>query len=148
MKTITTHKENLKARCLERGYKIEEVMDCVVQQNGDIWTIDVTHEKYPNIVLDHAKKRKPIPPEIGDGVGTEIKKILSWFNIRSNPNCSCYQRAKMLNDKGVEWCAKNKDIILSWLEEEAKKRNLPFLRYPVKKIINLAIHRARKKPNR
>ena len=145
MKTITTHKSNLEARCNERGYSLESVMDCVLHKNGDIWTIDVKHPKYPNVKLDSAPKRKTIAPEIGYGVGTELKKILSWFNIKANPNCSCYQRAKILNEKGPDWCRENISTIISWLQEESKKRNLPFFPYIAKKIIFLAIHRAEKK---
>jgi hypothetical protein len=48
---ITCHRSNLEARCLERGYTLEEVMPCVVAQDGDQWTIDVEHPAYPKAVL-------------------------------------------------------------------------------------------------
>jgi hypothetical protein len=37
----------LEARCTERGYTLDEVMPCVVSQDGDEWTIDVESEFYP-----------------------------------------------------------------------------------------------------
>lgn len=44
---ITTHRFNLEARCTERGYTLDEVLPCVVSQDGDEWTIDVDHPAYP-----------------------------------------------------------------------------------------------------
>ena len=64
---ITTHKNNLIARCNERGYTLEEVMNCVISQNGDIWTIDEQHQDYP---LKSKIKESY-------GAGTELKKLLS-----------------------------------------------------------------------
>jgi hypothetical protein len=48
---ITCHKQHLIARCKERGYNLADVMDCVIKQDGDMWTIDAKHAAYP-----HAKK--------------------------------------------------------------------------------------------
>ena len=84
-------------------------------------------------------------PDIGEGVGTELKKMLSMIGLRSGPHCSCNEKAKKMNDNGIQWCKDNKSTILGWLEEEAKKRKLPFLKFGANKIINFAIHRADKK---
>lgn len=43
----TCHRAHLEARCTERGYTLDEVMPCVVTQDGDQWTIDVDHPAYP-----------------------------------------------------------------------------------------------------
>jgi hypothetical protein len=40
---ISCHRSHLESRCRERGYALEEVMSCVVSQDGDQWTIDVDH---------------------------------------------------------------------------------------------------------
>jgi hypothetical protein len=141
---IRTHKSNFIQICTERGYNLEEAMQCVAQQDGDMWTIDEHHEKYPKIKIDN----NPIITkniDLGEGVGTELKKILSWFNINSSPNCSCNLKAKMMNDNGIEWCKYNKDLIISWLKEESLKRNLPFFTYAAKKILNIAISKAERK---
>ena len=49
-----------------------------------------------------------------------------------------------MDDKGIEWCKTHKDLICSWLKEEAGKRKLPFIPFAAKKLIDLAIHRAEK----
>ena len=44
---ITCDKKFLIARSQERGYSLEEVMPCVVKQDGDLWTIDTASPHYP-----------------------------------------------------------------------------------------------------
>lgn len=44
---ITCHKKHLLKRCEERGYALEEVMPCVINQNEDEWTINISHPAYP-----------------------------------------------------------------------------------------------------
>ncbi len=44
---ITCHRSHLEARCRERGYTLDEVLPCVVSQDGDEWTIDTSSEFYP-----------------------------------------------------------------------------------------------------
>ncbi len=134
---IKTHKENLVKRCKERGYTLEQVMPCVVKQEGDVWTIDENHEKYPK-----QKNQK-----IEQGAGTELKKMLESVGIRATPNCSCNAKATAMNKNGIEWCKNNKDTILSWLQEEAVKRKLPFFRFFARRMINIAISRAEKAEN-
>ena len=85
------------------------------------------------------------PNNLGEGVGTELKAQLSIIGINSVPNCSCNARAKIMNENGTEWCKNNKDEILSWMQEEANKRNLPFLKFGAKRILNYAISKAEKK---
>ena len=85
------------------------------------------------------------PNNLGEGVGTELKALLSIIGINSVPNCSCNTRAKIMNENGTEWCKNNKDEILSWMQEEANKRNLPFLKFGAKRILNYAISKAEKK---
>jgi len=141
---ITTHKSHFISICQERGYNIEDVMECVIAQDGDNWTIDEHHAKYPKIKIDNTHiVNKNV--DIGEGAGTELKKLLSWFNINSSPTCSCNLKAKAMNDNGTQWCKDNKELILSWLREEAIKRNLPFFNYGAKKILNIAIARAERK---
>ncbi len=83
--------------------------------------------------------------DIEEGVGAELKKLLAIFGITSTPNCSCNAKAKLMNNNGIQWCKENKDTITSWLQEEAKKRKLPFSRFAARKLINFAISRAEKK---
>jgi len=139
MDKYIAHKKHLIARCEQRGYSVEEVMPCVIEQReGDIWVIDVNHPAYPKSRRDDFVPKN----DIGEGVGTELKKILSWMRIKSTPTCSCNQRAKTMNDNGIEWCKENVDQICDWLQEESEKRKIPFFRYGANKLLKLAISRA------
>jgi len=44
---IACRRAHLEARCLERGHTLEEVMPCVVSQDGDAWVVDELHPAYP-----------------------------------------------------------------------------------------------------
>lgn len=137
---IKTNKKYLIERCEQRGYNIEDVMSCVIEMNGDLWTIDTNHPAYP-LPKNNSTKTTKKNIQIG-GVGTEIKKLLSYIGIKSTPTCTCNARAKMLDEKGIQWCKENKETIVSWLEEEAKKRKLPFMKIAGRKLIDMAIKRA------
>jgi len=141
---ITCHKDHLRARCQQRGYTLEEVMPCVVKQDGDIWTIDETHWSYP------ARSRTDAPPATDGGPGTELKALLKLIGITATPNCSCNARAKAMDENEAKepgWCAANIETILDWLKEQADARGLPFLRVGAKILVKRAIANAkRKKP--
>lgn len=77
--------------------------------------------------------------------GTELKKLLSYFKIKNKHDCKCSDRAEQMDAMGCDWCKKNKETITRWLKEEAKKRNLPFSKFFVDKLIDIAIKRALKK---
>jgi hypothetical protein len=79
--------------------------------------------------------------------GTELKALLKTIGIVAKPNCSCNKRAKVMDQKGCDWCEEHIDEIDGWLAEEAKKRKLPYLSLAGKTLIRLAIRRARKKGN-
>jgi len=81
------------------------------------------------------------------GPGVELKALLKTIGIVASPNCSCNKRAKIMDEKGCDWCAEHIEEIDGWLAEEAKKRKLPYLSLAGKTLIRLAIHRARKKGN-
>jgi len=158
MSIFKTHKDNLVARCKQRGYSLEEVMPCVIRQLvDDIWEIDVDHPAYPSkdkdnfehpsykIMRDIKEGKVKNQIEIGEGAGTELKKLLSWMNIQATANCSCNKKARLMNEKGIQWCKENKDQVCDWLKEEATKRKLPFFKYGAMKLINMAISRAERK---
>jgi len=46
---ISCHRSHLDAACRSRGYSLDEVMPCVVTQDGDMWTIDADHPAYPRV---------------------------------------------------------------------------------------------------
>lgn len=80
--------------------------------------------------------------------GTKLKSLLkSWLGVSASPNCSCNARARAMDDNEARepgWCEKNIDEIVGWLEEEARKRRLPFVRYAAKLLVRRAIRLAYK----
>jgi hypothetical protein len=135
MTTITCNKRHLFERCKQRGYTIDQVMPCVKSVDGENWTIDVTHWAYP-----HEKRWSK-----GGGVGTELKALLSAIGIKAKPNCSCNTKARVMDERGISWCESNKGVIVRWLQDEAKKRRLPFVNAAGHLLLGRAISRARKK---
>lgn len=59
----TCHRAHLEARCRERGYTLDEVMPCVVAQDGDQWTIDTESEFYPRTPKPGHGPPPPAPAE-------------------------------------------------------------------------------------
>ena len=60
---ITCNRLHLEARCTERGYTLDEVLPCVVSQDGDVWTIDVDHPAYPRVAKAGYEPPQPEPVE-------------------------------------------------------------------------------------
>jgi len=141
----TCNKLFLEMRCRERGYSLDEVMPCVVSQNGDEWTIDVDHWAYP---------REPKPgfvppqPDLSHGPGTELKALLAgWpFRLVATADCKCTSRARYMDAKGCDWCESPDGMaeIMGFLRESAEERGLPFLDVAGKMLVRRAIHNARK----
>jgi hypothetical protein len=76
-----------------------------------------------------------------------LKALLKTIGIVASPTCSCNRRAKLMDEKGCDWCEENLATISGWLEEEATNRGLPYLHTAGKLMVRLAIRRARKKGN-
>jgi hypothetical protein len=136
---ISCHRSNLESRCHERGYSLDEVMPCVVAQDGDEWTIDTGHPAYPRT----SRLPEPVAPPT-HGPGTELKKLLAKVGIVSSPDCSCNARAAEMDRQGVEWCEANLDTIVGWLREQAEARGLPFLDIAGRVLVRRAINNARR----
>ncbi len=136
---ITCNRAHLESRCTERGYTLDEVMPCVVSQDGDEWTIDVDHPAYPRV------SRLPEPPAPPThGPGTELKKLLAKVGVTASPDCSCNARAAEMDRQGVEWCEANLNTIVGWLREQATARGLPFLDLAGRLLVRRAIANARR----
>jgi hypothetical protein len=139
---ITCDKRHLIARCSERGYKLDDVMPSVFQQDGDLWTIDPSSPHYP-----HPKPKPEVTPP---GAGTALKGLLKLIGITSTPTCKCNARARTMDDKGLQWCRDNEELIAGgegWLAEEAGRRSLPYSTFAGKKLLKLAIYRGSKYPD-
>jgi hypothetical protein len=105
-----------------------------VSRDGDVWEIDTNHWAYP-----HERKKA------SGGAGTELKKLLRFIGITAKPNCSCNTKARVMDERGIEWCEKNAGVIVTWLEQEAKRRRLPFVRTAGMAIVRRAIKTAKKR---
>lgn len=136
---ITGRRTSFENRCIQRGYDIQAAWACVIEDNGDLITVDETHPAYPR---SQTPVRPPSAP--AGGAGTELKALLAKVGIKASPTCSCNTRAKIMDDNGIEWCEQNVETICDWLAEESAKRKLPFVRMAGKALIHLAIRRAKK----
>ncbi len=140
----TCHRAFLESRCRERGYTLDEVMPCVVAQDGDSWTIDTEHPAYPKTPKMGHEPQPAAPPAPTHGPGTELKKLLSRVGITASPDCSCNARARTMDERGCDWCEANLDEIVGWLREESAKRGLPFIDMAGRMLVKRAIKNARK----
>ena len=83
---------DLKQRCRERGYTLDEVRPCIVSEDGDVITVDETHPAYP--------RARP-------GLGDMVRAGLSAIGITEERvsaaigrPCGCSERAEALNALG------------------------------------------------
>lgn len=108
--------------------------------DNNILYIELTNEKYECL---KTKYRSNYNTSF-IGVGSQLKLILSKFGIKSSPTCPCNEYATIMDTKGIEWCESNIDTIIGWLETEARKRHIPFVKYAAKLIVKRAINNAKK----
>jgi hypothetical protein len=81
------------------------------------------------------------------GPGAELKKLLKSVGIEAKPDCSCNKRAQLMDQNEARepgWCEAHIEEISGWLQEEAKKRGLPYIASAGKLLIRIAIKRAKK----
>lgn len=93
---ITGPRAQFEARCRERGYTIDEVRQCIMNEDGDKITVDETHPAYP-------RHTKP-------GLGDLVKAGLSAVGITEErvskaigKPCGCSKRAARLNELGAKY---------------------------------------------
>ena len=127
---IYTNFEQFKVIAEKRGYAWADVQECVVEHEvlPGICGVDETHPAYP-----HRRHGGP---------GTELKKALALIGIVPHKNCSCNSRAAYMDDN-PEWVEDNIETVVDWLQVEARKRRLPFLRTIGRLMVKRAIRRAK-----
>ena len=138
---IRCRREHLAARCLERGHTMEQVAPCIVRDEGEYIVVDETHPAYPRARAEIAAPA-PQPREHGKP-GTALKGLLRRVGITATPTCPCNARAVQMDLWGPDECERRLDEIVGWLEEEARKRHLPFVRPAGRALVLAAIRRAR-----
>lgn len=99
-----------------------------------------THVTVSYTDFDDLRERFSLTPLVGPG--KELKKLLKLFGIIPEPGCQCNKRAAYMDQMGCQWCRENIETIVDWLQEEAEKRKMLFLRSAAKIIVNRAISNA------
>lgn len=135
--------------------QIDVIKEEIRKRSGDSATYRIPKEtplptptpaRTPQISTDFVSKilTQTLEQQDPNGPGTKLSEMLEKIGIKSTPNCSCKARAKMMNEKGYEWCEQNIDTIVGWLKEEAQKRKLPFIDMAGKIIVKRAISLSKK----
>jgi hypothetical protein len=121
------------------------------QKNPDI-TKSKAQEKLLEISKGDLQKylQEQFPKTLEDepyGPGSILASMFSAIGIKSSPTCSCRKHALEMNKNGIEWCEENLDTICGWLEEECKKRKIPYVDAVAKMVVKKAINKAKKYRN-
>ena len=142
---IVCNRQMLAERCVERGYTLDEVMPCVVSQDGDEWTVDVEHPAYPRV------SRLPEPTEpptfpLSHGPGTELSRLLKRLGINPTPTCQCRAKAEQMDLWGPDECERPERIaeVVAVMRAEAGARGLPFVDIAGRMLVRRAIRNARR----
>ena len=143
------------AKCMDFDIDFDKAYKSVVDKDEhNKLTLDTQNKYFPHKILRNVVNGSELPVTerdlteafLGVGPGTELKLLLSrYLGIQSTPGCSCNKKAKRMNQKGVEWCEANKETICKWLQEEAGKKKLPFVKAVAMAVVSLAIHRDKKR---
>lgn len=147
------------------GYKEELVSTGghIIDKHGDLVGLTFQEDVYHSLrakyspgasaqfVFGHTPETlsPPPPPPPPPGAGTALKGLLKLIGITSSPTCKCNARARTMDEKGLQWCRDNEELIAGekgWLAEEAGRRSLPYSTFAGKKLLKLAIYRGSKYP--
>jgi hypothetical protein len=78
------------------------------------------------------------------GVGTELSNILKKIHISCHDVDFLFSsKIKLLNKNGISWCSDNINLIIEWMANEAKNKNIIFIHKMAKAIIKLSIKKAK-----
>jgi len=139
---IACNRSFLEQRCTERGYTLDEVLPCVISQEGDEWTIDVEHPAYPRV--SRLPEPPPVPP--ARGPGAELSKLLKRIGIEPTPTCACRAKAAQMDAWGPDECERPEriDEVVAVMRAEAQARGLPFVDVAGRLLVRRAIANARR----
>lgn len=147
--------ESLAEMCIRHDIDFDYAYKSVVDtKEKGVLVVDTQDAHFPKKLLNIKQKdpNKPLTDRdveenyLGEGVGTELKLLLSrYLGIRTSAGCKCNQHAQEMNQKGVQWCESNKETILRWLQEESKKKKLPFIRTAAFSLISIAIYKYKRR---
>ena len=88
--------------------------------------------------------RQETPPQDNflGGPGTQLRALLGSIGFRPCDTCKAY--ARTMDQHGPDWCLENQEVILDWLQYNAKKRKVPFFRVVGRGLLLQAIKQSRK----
>lgn len=92
---ISCRRRHLEARCRQRGYTLEQVLACIVSEDGDRLVVDETHSAYPRA-----------RPGLGDVVASGLAAVgitkERVSKVTGKP-CGCGKRQAALNELGAKY---------------------------------------------
>lgn len=116
------------------GY-FAEVMECRVSETET--HIAIKDEDYQRLRLKYSGTKGL--------VGTELKKLISWFPVPGKNGCrKCQSLERRMNNWGPDTCETKMDFILKKLSVAAARRKIPFSKMLVKILVRKAIRSARR----
>lgn len=85
--------------------------------------------------------------------GSELTRLISWFGKHASEGCGCRNHARMMDQRGCDWCEQNIETIKGWLAHEASKSKImgftldqiPGFEITAEQLIKQAIRLAREK---
>lgn len=77
------------------------------------------------------------------GLGDILSDIIKKMGYDYQPIGKVRARLTFLNKRSLEWCEKNKIVILRWLQEECKNRSIPIRNKIMQAIVRLAIKKVK-----
>jgi len=78
------------------------------------------------------------------GPGTELKRLLKRIGLAPKKGCRCERHARLMDQKGPQWCERNRKTIIEWMQVEAAKRHMLFSKSAARGLLAVAIWRSRK----
>lgn len=109
-------------------------------------TVDIVGEGVPVAVCGRPNTLRVLHGETASaGVGTHLKRLLANAGVHAGKGCRCGQHAEEMDKNGPDWCDQNVDVIVGWMEEEAKLRSFTFFtRFAARMLVKKAIRLARR----
>lgn len=77
------------------------------------------------------------------GVGDMLSELIKKLDYSYPPIGSVRTKLTMLNKKGIDWCAKNQELIHDWFKYECAIQGIPLRNNIGRAIIRLAIIKAK-----
>jgi hypothetical protein len=116
------------------GYIEDIISNCIENIDDEIFVLE--DKQYEYLISKY---------KLQSGVGFELKNMFQKFGIKIEEDSLIDKKFTDMNNLGYEWCELNSKVILLWLEEEAKKRKIPFIRIVGKILLSKAIRNAKGK---